>query len=221
MENEIKEKITETLCIKEITYNDTKRWLLEKHYAHRMPSISYSYGLFRGEDILGIVTYGSPPSQSLCRGICGDDFKKHVLELNRLVINSIAPHNSASYLVGRTLKMLPRDSIIVSYADTSMEHIGKIYQATNFIYTGLSDKRTEWKEKGKNTHSKSVCEMYGIDFMKTQPNRFEVVQRPRKHRYILFRNKKHLRNLKYPILPYPKGESKNYDCIDILENKLF
>lgn len=215
------EKLTETLRVVKIDYNQTKDWLLKKHYAHRIPSISYAYGLYRNDELLGIVTYGSPPSQSLCRGICGNEYSKFVVELNRLVINSTAPKNSASYLVGRSLKMLPRDSIIVSYADTSMEHIGKIYQASNFIYTGLSDKRTEWREIGKNTHSKSVCEMYGIPYMKEHPDRFHVVQRPRKHRYIFFRNSKHIKNLKYPILPYPEGESKKYECIDILENKLF
>lgn len=214
------EKLTETLTIKKITYNDTKRWLIEKHYAHRMPSISYAFGLYRGYELIGIVTYGSPPSQSLCIGICGKEYSKNVLELNRLCINSDAPKNSASYLIGRTTKMLPRDSIIVSYADTSMEHIGKIYQATNFIYTGLSDKRTEWREKGKNTHSKSVCEMYDLKFRKENLDRFELVNRPRKHRYIMFRDKKRVRDLKYPILPYPKGQSKKYECIDIKDNKL-
>lgn len=215
------ETLIGNLTIQKITYEQTKRWLIEKHYAHRMPSISYAFGLFRYDELIGIVTYGSPPSQPLCKGICGEEYAKYVLELNRLCINSDAPKNSASFLVGRTTKMLPRDTIIVSYADSSMEHIGKIYQATNFIYTGLSAKRTEWREKGKNTHSKSVCDMYDLEFRKKNPDRFEEVPRPQKHRYIMFRDYKMKRNLKYPILPYPKGDSKRYDCIDIKENKLF
>lgn len=32
--------------VRPITYDDTKPFLLKKHYAHRMPSISYAYGLF-------------------------------------------------------------------------------------------------------------------------------------------------------------------------------
>jgi hypothetical protein len=40
--------------------------------------------------------------------------------------------------------------------------------------------------------------------------------RSSKHRYIYFRDKKMKKNLKYAIFPYPKEESKKYDCIDIL-----
>ena len=33
---------------------------------------------------------------------------------------------------------------------TSQNHTGNISKATNFIYTGLSDKRTEWRMKDSN-----------------------------------------------------------------------
>lgn len=104
--------------IKRITYQDCKKWILEKHYAHRIPSITFAFGLFIDGVLQGIVTYGSPASPSLCIGVCGVEYKSQVLELNRLVLNSTCPKNSASFLVGKTLKMLPRDKIIVSYADT-------------------------------------------------------------------------------------------------------
>lgn len=110
--------------VKKIAYSETKDWILKKHYARRMPSISYAFALYNDGEILGIVTYGSPASPSLCKGICGDEYRNNVIELNRLVLNSNAPKNSASFLVGRSLKMLPRDVIVVSYADTQMGHIG-------------------------------------------------------------------------------------------------
>ena len=208
-----------SVSIEKITYEDCKAWLLQKHYAKRIPSISYSFGLFIDNNLEGIITYGSPPSQSLCIGICGEEYRGMVLELNRLAINSTAPKNSASKLVGKTLKMLPRDSIIVSYADTSMGHVGKIYQATNFIYTGLSDKRTEWRMKDSNLHSKTICEKYTLEERK-ESDKFYVVDRPRKHRYIYFRNKKHKEKLKYNVVGYPKGESDRYECIDIKDTNI-
>ena len=123
--------------------------------------------------------------------------------------------NEASYLVGNSLKLLPKPSIIVSYADTNQNHSGYIYQATNFIYTGLSDKRTEWRMKNTNKHSKTICEQYTLEERKNNPDKFEVIDRPRKHRYIYFigskKDKKQiLKQLKYPIMKYPKFENTNY-----------
>ena len=88
-----------------IKYNDTKPFILNIHYAKRIPSITYSFGLFFKNELVGIVTYGSPPSQSLCRGIAGDECRKIVLELNRLVLkNNIK--NEAAFLVANSFKLL-------------------------------------------------------------------------------------------------------------------
>ena len=43
--------------------------------------------------------------------------------------------------VSKCLKLLPRPMIIVSYSDTRQGHNGYIYQATNWIYTGLPKKQ--------------------------------------------------------------------------------
>tara|TARA_R100001594_G_C3952438_1_gene243386 strand:- start:74 stop:715 length:642 start_codon:yes stop_codon:yes gene_type:complete len=192
-----------------ISYSDTKPFILHIHYAKRMPSITYSFGLFYQNELVGVVCYGSPASQSLCRGIAGDTYKNIVLELNRLVLkNNIK--NEASFLVGNSFKFLPQPRIIVSYADTSQNHNGYIYQATNFIYTGLSDKRTEWRKKNSNLHPRWLNEK-----RKENPDDYHIVQRPQKHRYIyIVANKKDKKNLlkklNYPILDYPKFQNKNY-----------
>ena len=197
-----------------ISYTQTKPFILDIHYAKRMPSITYSFGLYNKNELVGVVAYGSPASQSLCIGIAGDTYKKKVLELNRLVLkNNIK--NEASFLVSNSFKQLPKPSIIVSYADTSINHTGYIYQATNFIYTGLSDKRTEWRMKNTNKHSKTICEQYTLKERKDNPNKFELINRPRKHRYLYFignkKDKKQmLKDLKYPIIKYPKTKNINY-----------
>ena len=202
--------------VKSIKSVETYDWLLYKHYAKRIPSISWSFGLF-DNSLQGVCTFGKPPSPSLCDGICGKKYSDKVYELNRLVINDECPKNTASYFISKCLKMLPNDLILVSYADTDMDHVGKVYQATNWIYTGLSDKRTEWREKGKGTHSKSVCEMYSLKERLNNKDRFEVVDRPRKHRYVYFTGEKY--KLNYHIKEYPKGESKRYDASFMLNTQ--
>ena len=75
----------ETLNIKRISYAETKPFLLNIHYARRMPCIQYAYGLFENNLLIGIVTFGQPASPALCKGLAGEENRKKVLELNRLV----------------------------------------------------------------------------------------------------------------------------------------
>ena len=54
-----------------------------------------------------MVSYGTPASPDLCKGICGEEYKHLVKELNRLVlINNIK--NEASLLIGKSLKLLKK-----------------------------------------------------------------------------------------------------------------
>ena len=112
-------------------------WIMQKHYAKRLPSISYAFGLYENNELIGVVTYGIPASNNLCEGICGKDYKEFVIELNRLcLLNN--DKNQSSFLVGNSIKMLPKPKIIVSYADTAQGHVGYVYQATNFLFTGTT-----------------------------------------------------------------------------------
>jgi hypothetical protein len=168
------------------------------------------------------VTYGTPVSSPLRIGVCGEKWIEKVLELNRLCCESTK--NLASMLVGRSLAMLPKPSIVVSYADTEQGHIGYVYQATNFIYTGLSAKRTDWKIKGaEHLHGATVADMSRgkenrADYMREKfGDDFYLKDRPRKHRYIFFvgsmiDRREMRKSLMYPVEPYPKGESKRYDA---------
>lgn len=185
-----------------IKYEEVTPWLLEKHYAKRLPSISYSFGLYRENQLVGVITYGIPASNSLCEGICGIENKHLVIELNRLcLLNNLK--NEASFLVGNSIKLLPKPLVIVSYADSGQGHTGYIYQATNFIFTGTTKERTDMFA-GKGKHSRHATDPTIRQF------------RSAKHRYIYIhankKDKKHLLNcMNYQQMPYPKNENKRYD----------
>jgi len=57
--------------VKQITYDDTKPWLLNIHYAKRMAQVSLAFGLFDKEELIGVCTFGQPASPNVCKGICG------------------------------------------------------------------------------------------------------------------------------------------------------
>lgn len=140
-----------------IAYREIKPWLLKKHYAHRIPSISYAFGLYDiGGILCGVCSFGSPASPFLVKGILGEKIYQ-VLELNRLCVNDNLPRNALSYFVSQCLKRIPKPMIVVSYADTAHNHHGYIYQATNWIYTGLSSPHKEYKIDGlSNIHSRHI-----------------------------------------------------------------
>ena len=132
--------------VREITRKETEPFIIGIHYAKRWPSITWSFGLFVCGVLVGVCTYGTPASATLKRGICGDELKDSVIELNRLCLLD-NKKNEASFLVSASLRLLPKCKIVVSFADTEQGHKGTVYQAANFIYCGLSAKRTDWKVK--------------------------------------------------------------------------
>lgn len=186
--------------VKRIETKRTHDFILTKHYAQRLPSISYSFGLFVNGKLVGICTIGKPVSHYLCTGVCGDDYSHLVYELNRLIVNEGLPKNTLSYFVSSVLRELKEDRlIIVSYADDGVGHKGYIYQATNFIYTGKTKQRTD-KYMPNNKHSRHYTDEY---------NHLRKV-RTSKHRYVYFTDKTLRKHLKYDVSEYPKGKNSNY-----------
>ena len=201
----------------QIQPKETYQWLLEKHYAKRIPQIMHAFGLYVDGVLKGVVTYGIPASPALCMGICGKEYSDKVLELNRLCLME-NNKNESSFLVSNSIKLLPKPTIVVSYADTSQGHVGYVYQATNFLYTGLSANRVDWTIKGmEHKHSKTISDGMTLESIKEKyGDDFYYTERSRKHRYIFFHgsktDKKIMRKLlKYNIEPYPKGNSQKYD----------
>lgn len=212
------------LQVHEVQAHETHDWFLKIHYAKRIPNITFAFGLYRSGELIGVVTYGKPASPTLCSGVCGDEWSESVYELNRLCLLENGK-NQASFLVGASLRMLAKPKVIVSYADSSMNHNGYIYQATNFIYTGLSEKRMEWQEIGTNKHSRTVTDQSTLEERKLQPDKYRLIPRPRKHRYIYFcGNKKQRRDMKnalnYPVFPYPKDKSERYEVTETVQTQM-
>jgi len=209
--------------VKQIDKQLTYDFILNKHYAQRKPSISYSFGLYDDLNLVGILTIGKPASNALCEGICGKEYSSKVYELNRLCVIDGLPKNTLSKFVSSSLKQLKKeDLILVSYADSGMNHCGYIYQATNWIYTGKTIERTDkYAENGK--HSRH----YNDD------NNHLRIFRTAKFRYVYFTGKskkEYLQHMNYEIIKeYPKlycehyilGEKQKRKVIDTNTNTIF
>lgn len=198
--------------VRRIRSEDAIPFIENIHYSRKAPNITDAFGLFVNGEMIGIVTYGIPASPSLCNGLAGKKNFSRVRELNRLVIKpkyNGGGYNYASYLVSHSLKMLENGTFVVSYADTAWSHVGYVYQACNFLYTGLSAKRVDfYMPDGKHPRS---AERNGRTTERLHQTR------SRKHRYIYLvgdrRTKKQmLKELNYKVVDkYPKGDETHYD----------
>ena len=211
-----------------IKNHECKEWFLHKHYAKRIPSTSFAFGLYKNSVLVGVCSFGRPMSPALTKGAFNGLYQDTFLELNRLVINEGEDRNALSFFVSQSLKQLPKPNVIVSYADTSQNHHGYIYQATNWIYTGLSAKRPDYHIKGLNLHSASITDSLGrtdkkegikqVTLLKEKyGDDFYMEDRARKHRYFYLLGgkqvkKQMLKNLAYKVEAYPKGDNKRYDA---------
>ena len=203
------------LKVKSIDTFQTKEWFLRKHYAHRMPPISYSFGLYNNNELVGVCSFGD----------CGGSTNSHTLidgykvnELNRLIVNEGLEKNSLSYFVSHCLKLLPKPMAIISYSDISMGHHGYIYQATNWTYTGQTKGDYEFIKSGRQYHRKSIYDLLGTGNIENAiKNGYEVIRGTAKHRYFYFlgnkrQKKEMIELLKYSKCTYPKGENKRYNA---------
>lgn len=208
------------IYVHQIKSHEAEPWCKRKHYARRVPPISLAFGLYVDKILEGVITFGSLATPQVKNGMFDDD-GINIIELNRLCIDSKVK-NAASILVGRSLRLLEGPLAVISYADSGQGHIGYIYQATNFIYTGaVTAHDSEYVVGGKKVHPRTLASQ-GITAPKewAKENNIEVIKPKPKHRYVFFVGTKHekakmLNSLQYPVVSeYPKGQTSRYDCGD-------
>jgi hypothetical protein len=132
---------------------------------------TYVHGLFSKEDFgLFGVAWWIPPTKSAANASFPGRWRE-VLALSRVAISPRAPKNSASYLVGASMRLIDRDRwpCLITYADKWQGHTGAIYRATNWEYLGLTAPEPTWilngrmvsRKAGPVTRTKAEMELIG------------------------------------------------------------
>ena len=128
---------------------DARRLVEKFHYSKGgSNTATFRHGLFHVDDPenpLG-VAWWIPPTKSAALATYPEDWKA-VLALSRLAIDPRVPTNGASFLLGRSEKLIrkdPRWKCLVTYADTWQGHTGAIYKATNWTYIGNTHPESVW-----------------------------------------------------------------------------
>ena len=174
------------------------------HYSKRLPNIMCSYSVFNdNNEWCGVICYGLGAIPSI--GSPYDLGQGEIMELVRIALNG--KQESTSKALAISLKLIKKDcpmtKLIVSYADKGQNHIGIIYQATNWFYAGqLKSSGTEYWYKGRWTHAKTISDVV----KKTGLKRNILKQRKSsgKIKYLYPLHKSMRKKIEKISKPYPK-----------------
>ena len=208
----------QVISVKPIYTSIARKLLVRHHYLHSLPAgTRLAFGAFVGPRLLGAITLGIGPfnAHSLVEGAVPDD----CVTLTRLWLSDDLPKNSESRILGILLRQLKAHTslrFVLSYADPSQGHLGTIYQATNWLYTGLSSAMPLYDlGDGKAHHSRSLSHAYGthsVQHFKSVGVDVRLIPQAGKHRYVYFLDPSWKAKLRVPILPYPKGVTSDGNC---------
>lgn len=167
------------------------------HYSGCLPAGKLvKIGVWEKGQFIGVVLYGRGASPFL-----GKKYNLNQDEICELVRVALTNHeNSVSRIMAISFKFLkkncPKLKMIVSFADQNEGHHGGIYQATNWIYSGLTGETTEVYLNGKWVHMRGA-------FYKMKKNTPTRIAKG-KHRYLMPLTKA-IETLVKPLSkPYPK-----------------
>lgn len=214
-------KVTD-LTMKVLDRSTAKIFIEKYHYSKSCPpsKITIALGFYYKDKLSTVIVYGQPSGRNLAKSIWDGGDEKECLELNRLFSHDWCPKNTESYCIGQSFKYIrenfPHIKVLVSYADSNYGHYGYIYQATNWIYTGIGSNERALFIDGKRVHRRELFDIYGTSSMKflkeKYGNRFTYSDRNPKYRYVYIlgskkERKEIIKKLKYQQLPYPKSEA--------------
>ena len=134
-------------------------FIRQYHYAKSVGRVfAYVHGLYSPDwQLMGVAWWMPPPYAAAVKYSLTTH--QRVLMLSRLCVHPDTPKNSASYLLGGSVRMIrhgQRFDSLISYADTWQNHEGKIYQATNWQYAGQTAPARVYVDSAGATHSCKV-----------------------------------------------------------------
>jgi len=203
----------QSIQVRPVSVKIAKEIIVRNHYLHSLPGgTQMTFGVFLEQRLLGALALGVGPfnAHRLVSGATHGD----CICLTRLWLDDGLPKNSESRVLAVILRSLGRDTsvkFVVTYADPSAGHLGTIYQAGGWLYTGISEPSVLYDlGDGVGRHSRTFGHALGarsLRYLRRQGTRVSPIERPGKHRYLYFLDKAWSDKLKVPVRPYPKSNT--------------
>lgn len=177
-----------------------KNW----HYSGCLPvGKLVKVGAWENGKFIGVVLFGRGANKSL-----GEPYGCDQTESCELVRIALTSHTTpVSKIMSLALKWLKKTNekikLVVSFADTEVGHHGGIYQATNWIYDGLTNAADEYLYKGKRWHGRAFRKSHGshLNYMNKG---LQIIKGAQKHRYLMPLDAEMKERILPLSKPYPK-----------------
>jgi len=208
------------LKVKKVPASFVRQYVATYHYSNVMPDNAFEcFAGFYGDKLAGVVVFGNGANNQTFSALIPDMELENCRELMRLWSPDGMPKNTETRLIKESIKLLPKEvNLIVSFADPSYNHQGTIYQASNFLYCGMSSpSKMLLDNEGRKFHIRTIGsykrrhpelrELSNIEVMKKY--KWKYINSSGKHRYVLLRGKKWIKNLmmeelKEKVISYPR-----------------
>jgi hypothetical protein len=157
-------------------------------------------GVWENSKFIGCVlfNYGANPNlykpynlkQIECCELTRVALKKHKSEVTKII----------SIAIKMLKKQSPKLRLIVSFADSNQNHLGIIYQAGNWVYSGIAKSTPQYLVGGRWIHQRQLGSLgysaKGVRFPKRKPLD--------KYRYLMPLDKEMRKQIEPLRKPYPK-----------------
>lgn len=159
------------------------------HYSKCLPvGKLVKVGAWENDKYIGCVLFGRGANKHL-----GSPYGLGQDQCVELVRVALTKHKvQVSKVIAFAIKWLKKSNpnlrLIVSYADQTQNHHGGIYQAGNWIYTGIGAPATFFMIKGKLTHPKSLHSKkvsQNIQGARKLDKNAKAIEIAGKHRYLM------------------------------------
>ncbi len=177
------------------------------HYSKCIPvNKLVKIGAWENNKFIGVVIFS--PGASAYSGRRYGLSKQQICELTRVALS--CHKNPVSKILSISMKFLklknPGLRMIVSYADPRQNHHGGIYQAGNWIYSGVTEPGGDFEYliDGKWTHPRSVKEKFGFKGKALIEKGVKVRKPTDKHRYLMPLDDEMRKKIEPLRKPYPK-----------------
>ena len=143
--------------------NEIRDFIETWHYSKNINGLisDYCFKLIDGDKIIGAMIYGRIAMAGVWKKYANKECD--LIELRRLCCIDDTPKNTESYFIGNTLRWLKKNTeikTVISYADTTYNHEGTIYKASNFKNIGMTAKGRVIMYQGKRYHDKTIRTKY-------------------------------------------------------------
>lgn len=148
------------LCDRKEIANFIERY----HYSKNVNGLATDYCfklLDTDGEMIGAMLYGKIAMANVWKKYAQRE--SDLIELKRLCCVDDTPKNTESFFIGHTLRWLKKNTdvkTVISYADTTYNHEGTIYKASNFIHKGMTPKGKVIMYNGKRYHDKTIRTKY-------------------------------------------------------------